>query len=80
MFLYPWYSAFMLAAECNNVIDIRLRKIANGDLDAAEEAILMVNEKISAAMEAGSMLLSGKGGEVIEFYRMHVAANAARLN
>jgi hypothetical protein len=71
----------MLAVECNNVIDIRLRKIASGGVNAAEESRLMVNEKVAAAIEAGSMLMSGKkSGDVIDFYRMHVAANVARLS
>jgi hypothetical protein len=81
MFFYPWYPALMLAVESNNVIDIRLRKIAGGGVNAAEESILMVTEKIDAAFEVGSMLLSGrKPAEVIDFYRKHVAANAIRLS
>ena len=80
MFFFPWYPALMLAVECSNVIDIRLRKIASGGVNATEEAQLMVSEKVNAAMEAGTMLLKGKGGEVIDFYRTHVAANVARLS
>ena len=80
MLFYPWYPALMLAVECNNVIDIRLRKIASGGVNAADETRLMVSEKVNAAMEAGSMLMSGKGAEVIDFYRMHVATNVARLS
>jgi hypothetical protein len=80
MFFYPWYPALMLAIECNNVIDIRLRKIASGRVNAAEETFLMGSEKVDAAMEAGSMLMNGKqSGDIIDFYRMHVAANVARL-
>ena len=81
MFFYPWYPALMLAVESNNVIDIRLRKIVGGGVNAAEESILMVTEKIDAAFEVSSMLLSGrKPAEVIDFYRKHVAANAIRLS
>jgi hypothetical protein len=41
----------------------------------------MVSEKVDAALEAGSMLASGsRPAEVIDFYRKHVAANAARLS
>lgn len=81
MFLYPWYPALMLAVESNNVIDIRLRKIADGGVNAADESLLMVTEKIDAAFEVGSMLLNGrKPAEVIDFYRKHVAANAMRLS
>ena len=81
MFFYPWYPALMLAVESNNVIDIRLRSIATGKVNAKEETRLMVSEKIDAALEAGSMLVNGrKLADVIDFYRKHVAANAARLS
>ena len=80
MFFYPWYPALMLAVECTNVIDIRLRSIAAGRVNAAEETGLMVSEKLDAAFEAGSMLVGGKRtADVIDFYRKHVAANVARL-
>jgi hypothetical protein len=50
-------------------------------VNAADETRLMVSEKVDAAMEAGSMLMSGKqSGDIIDFYRMHVAANVARLS
>ncbi|MDA9504914.1 hypothetical protein XI09_09380 [Bradyrhizobium sp. CCBAU 11386] len=81
MFSYPWYPALMLAIESNNVIDTRLRKIANGGVNAAEETCLMVQEKMNAAMEAGSMLMmGGKSADIIDYYRKQVAANAARLS
>ena len=81
MFFYPWYPALMLAVESNNVIDIRLRSIATGQVNAKEETRLMVSEKIDAALEAGSMLVNGRRpAEVIDLYRKHVAANAARLS
>lgn len=80
MFFYPWYPALMLAVESSNVIDIRLRNIATGKVNAQDETRLMVSEKVDAAFETGSMLLQGrKPAEVIDFYRMHVAANATRL-
>jgi hypothetical protein len=79
MFFYPW-SALMLAVESSNVIDIRLRRIAAGKVNAAEEARLMVHEKIDAAIEAGKMLMDGcNPADVIDFYRKHVAANVVRL-
>jgi hypothetical protein len=71
----------MLAVESNNVIDIRLWSIATGKVNAQEETRLMVSEKLDAAIEAGSMLMQGrKPAEIIDFYRMHVAANATRLS
>jgi hypothetical protein len=59
MFFYPWYPALMLAVESNNVIDIRLRSIATGKVNAREETRLMVNEKVEAALEASSMVVNG---------------------
>lgn len=77
---YPWYPAMMLAVESNNVIDIRLWKIATGGVDVMMETRLMVSEKVDAALEAGTMLMRGEGSaEIIKFYRGHVAANAERL-
>jgi hypothetical protein len=80
MFFYPWYPALMLAVESNNVIDLRLRKMAAGSVDPAAETDLMVREKVDAAIEAGSMLFKGHTtADVIEFYRGQVATNAKRL-
>ena len=80
MLFYPWYPAMMLAVESNNVIDIRLRRIATGGVDAATETCLMFSEKVGAAVEAGSMLMRGESSaEIINFYRKHVAANAHRV-
>ncbi len=68
----------MLVLESNNVIDIRLRKMASGGVDAMAESRPMVSEKVGAGLEAGSMLMRGEGlGQIIEFYRKHVAANAS---
>ena len=41
MFFYPWYPALMLAVELHNVIDIRLRKIASGSVNAVAETRLI---------------------------------------
>ena len=80
MLFYPFYPALMLAVEAQNVIDMRLWKIATGGVHAGNETRLMVSEKIDAAVEAGAMLMSGTNtGEIIDFYRKQVAANATRL-
>jgi hypothetical protein len=80
MFFYPWHPAMMLAVESNNVIDIRLRQMATGGVDAAAETRLMISEKVDAALEAGAMMIRGESSaDVITFYRKHVAANAQRL-
>ena len=80
MFFFPWYSALMLAVEAGTVIDRRLWKIAQGGAEGAAESHLMVQEKVDALFQAGSVLLAGgSSAEVIEMYRKHVAANALRL-
>lgn len=80
MIFFPWYPAVMLAMESSNVIELRLRKIARGGQAAATEGHLMVKEKIDALFEAGTVLIkSGSPAAVIDMYRQHVAANAARL-
>ncbi|MBR1270268.1 hypothetical protein JQ629_22590 [Bradyrhizobium sp. AUGA SZCCT0222] len=59
---------------------MRLWKIATGGVHAGKETQLMVSEKIDAAVEASAMLMGGETtGEVIDFYRKQVAANATRL-
>ncbi|WP_249134893.1 hypothetical protein [Bradyrhizobium sp. AUGA SZCCT0222] len=80
MFFFPWYSAMMLAVEAGTVIDRRLWKIAQGGAEGAAESHLMVQEKVDALFQAGSVLLAGgSSAEVIDMYRKHVAANALRL-
>jgi hypothetical protein len=77
MFFYPWCPALMLVVESNNVIDTCFRRMATGGVNTVEETLLMVR---NAVIDAGSMLISGRNSaDVIEFYRPHVAANAARL-
>ena len=80
MFFYPWYPAMMLALEASSVIDLRLWKLARGGAEGSAEARLMVEEKLHALFEAGSVLArGGSSGHVIDLYRKHVAANALRL-
>jgi hypothetical protein len=75
MLFHPFYPALMLAVEAQNVIDMRLWKIATGGVHARKETQL-----IDAAVEASAMLMGGKTTvEVIDFYRKQVAANATRL-
>ena len=80
MFFYPWYPAMMLGLEAGKVIDLRLWKIARGGAQSVAEGRLMVEEKLNALFEAGSVLAGGGGSDqVIDMYRKHVAANALRL-
>jgi hypothetical protein len=80
MFFCPWYPAMMLALEASNVIDLRLSKLACGGAEGIAEGRLMVEEKLDALFEAGSILArGGSPSHVIDLYRKHVAANALRL-
>ncbi len=76
-----WFSAVSLAFESNEVIRLRLARIAGGGSDAYDEASLMWNEKVAAALEAQAAIWNGSTtNSVIERYREHVAANAVRLS
>ena len=76
----PWYCATLLAFEANDVMRLRMMKIAFGGGEAFSEVHLMMTEKIGAAIEAlSSMMFGGTPMSVIERYREHVAANACRL-
>lgn len=76
----PWYCATLLAFEANDVMRLRMMKIAFGGGEAFSEVHLMMTEKIGAAVEAlSSMMFGGTPMTVIERYREHVAANACRL-
>jgi hypothetical protein len=77
----PFLAAVMLGLEANRVINLRIMKIAKGGEDARKEALLMVEEKVLAALEAYASVCAGRGpGVVINRYRQHVAANAKRLS
>lgn len=78
--LNPFLAVVLLGLEANRVINLRMMKIAKGGEDARNEAFLMVDEKVLAALEASASLFAGHGPEVvINRYREHVAANAKRL-
>ena len=70
----------LLAAEANAVIARRMMKLIRGGRNARREANLMVSEKIKAAFEATSSLVTGASGdEIVHRYRQRVAKNAKRL-
>lgn len=74
-----WYSAIMLGIEAVSVINTRVSKMALGKL-TADEASLMLSEKVGAAVEAFSIMARGGDADaVIKSYREHVAANVERL-
>ena len=78
--MFPWYSSAMLVLESNRVIGLRLTKLTRGGCEAGDEANLMVAEKMAVAFEAVETLLTGGDFSiVVDRYREHVTANAARL-
>jgi hypothetical protein len=55
-------------------------KLARGGVDGLAEGSQMVEEKLNALFEAGSVIArGGNSAHVIDMYRKHVAANALRL-
>ena len=79
--MFPsWLSGAMLAAESQEVIWLRLMRLGAGGSNAADEAILMVSEKLVAASYATERLMRGDAPEsVVSDYRQKVRANARRL-
>jgi len=88
--LFPWSLAFqgtMLAIEAQQVIAMRLTKMALGGPDVQREAELMVTEKLSSMAETGQMMMmAALGGQhdmgankVVRHYRQKVRANRRRL-
>ena len=76
-----WFALVMLAIESNEVMALRLSKIAAGGSDAFAESALMVQEKLAASIDAQAALLWGGGtfASTVAGYRQRVAANAKRL-
>ena len=75
----PW-RAFQLILESNQVIALRLAKLAAGGKRARAEASMMVTEKVGEAWKAGVTLMTGGSStKVIRQYRKRVAANSRRL-
>ena len=83
--MYPAFMRFgidltMLAIESQQVIALRMARLAMGGPDAARESQRMVSEKATAAMETGLHLASGgHPDKVIHSYRRKVQANRDRL-
>lgn len=78
--LNPWYCATLLAFETQDVVRLRIVKIARGGAEAVSEAHMMVAEKFGAAAEAfGAMMFGSAPISIIQRLREQVAANALRL-
>lgn len=78
----------MLALEAQQVIALRLAKLAKGGPESPLEASLMVTEKMLAMQESGALLLKGalhgkhnlNAQEILQLYRKKVRANRRRLS
>ena len=69
-----------LGIEANEVVGLRMMKIASGGPAALSEIQLMIAEKMSAATEASTSLICGHSPiAVVARYREHVANNRRRL-
>ena len=79
--LKSWSNLAMLAFESQQVVMLRLHKIAMGGTDAANEMQLMTSEKVEAAAHATGRLMSGASPDsVVSGYRTRVRANIRRLS
>ena len=75
-----WMNIAMLAAESQQVIWLRLLKLAAGGAAASHEAERMTSEKVFAAAQAAqSLLLGASANKLVSAYRKKVKANAKRL-
>jgi len=76
-----------LAIESQQVIAMRLTKMALGGPDVQREAELMVSEKMEAMQQGAKILMMGTlggkhdmgAGQVMRHYRTKVRANRRRL-
>jgi hypothetical protein len=83
------FQSTLLALEAQQVIALRLTKMALSGPDAQQkEAALMVSEKLAAMAEGGRMMMTGatggrkdlNTGKVVRLYRHKVRANRRRLS
>jgi hypothetical protein len=88
----PWLrlslDTLQLGVESQGVMMLRLAKFARDGLGAKDEAVLMVREKIDAALDAhahfAASALSGAGAQgahrTMAMFRRRVRANHRRLS
>ena len=76
----PWFNLTMLAVESQQVIGLRLMKLAIGGPKARAEASRMATEKLAAASHAtGRLMLGASQDSIVTGYRRKVRANSRRL-
>jgi hypothetical protein len=81
------FQSAMLTFEAQQVIGLRLAKMAQGGPDVPRETELMLTEKLGAMAESGNLMmqaaLGGKedlgAAKVMQLYRRKVRANRRRL-
>ena len=81
------FDAWTLGLEASSVISLRMAKVLSGGDAQGDEARLMVSEKLAAAFEIQSAMLSGALGrspsaatkKVLRSYTRKVRANRKRL-
>jgi hypothetical protein len=78
--MFDPFNLAMLAAESQQVVSLRLWKLAWGGSAGAVEAFGMVAEKMHAGSEAAGRLMAGATFDsVVTDYRTTVQANVRRL-
>lgn len=76
-----WLDLALLGVESQQVIWLRLMKLALGGPEAQTEATRMISEKSVAAIRASNMLLlGGTADNVVKQYRRVVRSNRRRLS
>ncbi len=75
-----WTNLVMLGIEAQQVIWLRMMKLAGGGPTAGFEAHRMVTEKVVAAAVASGQIMTGASADVVlRGYRRKVRSNARRL-
>ena len=76
----PWLNLALLAVESQQVIALRMMRLAGGGKMAEAEIQRMTAEKVTAMTEAGVKLMTGGSADsVVSDYRRKVRANRRRL-
>jgi len=76
-----WWDIGILAAEAQQVIWLRLMRLAGGGARASTEAQRMVSEKVAiAAPVAAGILMGDSPKKVVKRYSRKVRANKRRLS
>ena len=79
--LRSWFELLGLAADAQEVIGLRMLKLASGGTGACSEAVLMVTEKVGAGAYAATALAAGVSADrIVAVYRQEVRANVSRLS